>query len=164
MSEHFIVTLDQGHLRIYVERQSPEQFTPGLEQVEAMDFPAGRESYTDRDTDMAGRFSSSKHQGPATGAPGGNGVGRTGMSIDERLPMKNEMNRRRAQELAAEVEDFLSKRPNASWDFAAGPELHRAVLELLSPRVRQRLQRAVPKDLVNQRPSELRAQFAGAGR
>ena len=43
MSEHFIVTLDQGHLRIYVERQSPEQFTPGLEQVEAMDFPAGRE-------------------------------------------------------------------------------------------------------------------------
>lgn len=164
MSEHYIVTLDQGHLRIYAERRSPEQYTPGLEQVEAMDFPAGRESYTDRDADMAGRFSSSKHQGVAPGAPGGNGVGRTGMSIDERLPMKNEMNRRRAQELAAEVDHFLSSRADATWDFAAGPELHRAVLELLSPKVRQRLRRALPKDLVNQRPSELRAQFASAGR
>lgn len=162
MSEHYIVTLDQGHLRIYAERTSPEQLRPSLERVESMDFPAGREAYTDRDTDMAGRFQSSKHQGAAPGAPGGNGVGRTGMSIDERLPMKNEANRRRAEQLAQEVEHFLASRPGASWDFAAGPELHRAVLERLSPPVRQRLRRAVAKDLVNQATSELRAQFADA--
>lgn len=164
MSEHYIVTLDQGHLRIYAERKSLEQFTPGLEQVEAMDFPAGKESYTDRDTDMAGRFQSSKHQGPAPGAPGGNGVGRTGMSIDERLPMKNESDRRRAQQLAMEVEHFLTQHPNATWDFAAGPELHRAILEQLSAKSRQRLRRALPKDLVNQPPNDVRAHFANVGR
>lgn len=163
MSEHFIVALDQGHLRIYAERTSPGQYTPGLEAVESMDFPAGRESYTDRDTDVAGRFQSSKNQAAGSGAPGGN-VTRSGMSIDERLPMKNEANKRRASELASEVENFFARRPAATWDFAAGPELHRAVLEQLSPATRQRLRRAVPKDLVNQRPADLRAQFAGAGR
>ena len=164
MSEHYIVTLDQGHLRIYAERRGPDQFTPGLDQVEAMDFPAGRESYTDRDTDMAGRFQSSKHQGAGAGAPGGSGMGRAGMSIDERLPMKNEADRRRAQQLAMEVEHFLKQHPAATWDFAAGPELHRTILEQLSPGTRQRLRRALPKDLVNQKPSDVRAHFADAGR
>jgi hypothetical protein len=106
---------------------------------------------------MAGRFPG------ARGAQKG-GPAQPGMSIDERLPMKEEADRRRAQQLAAEVEHFFAQRPGASWDFAAGPELHRAVLEQLSPPTRQRLRRAVPKDLVNQNPAELREQFAGAGR
>src|SRR5947209_4206783 len=101
MSEHHIVAVDHGHLRIYAEQRQPGQTTPGLRQVEAMDFPAGKNSYVDRDTDMAGRFPSSKHQGPAPGAP----TGRTGMSIDERLPMQREESRRRAKEIAAEIED-----------------------------------------------------------
>jgi hypothetical protein len=154
MSDHYIVALDQGHLRIYLERRGPSQFTPGLEAVESKDFPAGREAYTDRDTDMAGRFQGS------SGRAGANGGSRGGMSIDERLPMKNETNKRRAEQLAAEVERFFAPRPDATWDFAAGPELHRAVLELLSPKTRQRLRRALPKDLVNQPPNALREQFA----
>jgi hypothetical protein len=157
MSEHYIVALDQGHLRIYAERASPAQFTPGLEQVEAMDFPLGKKAYNANDTGMAVRFPSSR--GPKKG-----GVAEAGMSIDERLPMKEEADRRRAQQLSAEVEHFLAQRPGASWDFAAGPELHRAVLEQLSPQTRRRLRRAVPKDLVNENPAELREQFAGIGR
>jgi hypothetical protein len=157
MSEHFIVTLDHGHLRIYAERQGPGQFAPSLEQVEAMDFPLGRQSYTDRDTDMAGRFGSSKQQGPGAGLP----TGRQGMSIDERLPMQREESRRRAKELAAEIDAFFGGRPDATWDFAAGPELNGTVLELISPAVRQRVRRSVAKDLVNQRVDEVRAHFAG---
>jgi hypothetical protein len=159
MSEHYIVTLDHGHLRIYAERIAPGQYTPGLEQVEAMDFPAGKHTYSDRDTDQAGRFAGSKNQSAGMGAPG-KGV-RAGMSIDERLPMQREENRRRAKELAAEIDQFFQRRPDASWDYAAGPELNGTVLEMLSPGVRQRVRRTVSKDLVNQRTDEVRAHFAG---
>lgn len=157
MSEHYIVTCDAGHLRIYAERNGPGQFTPTLQQVESMDFPAGRQSYTDRDTDMAGRHTSSRSQGP-----GGAGVpaGRTGMSIDERLPMKREEGRRRAKDLAAEIEHFFQQRPNATFDFAAGPDLNGVVIDALSPATRRRIKRSVAKDLVNQRLDELRAHFS----
>jgi hypothetical protein len=158
MREHYVITADNGHLRIFVERTSPGQRTPALDQIEAMDFPQGKKSYTDRDTDMAGRFSSSKHQGPGPGAP----TARTGMSIDERLPMQREESRRRAREIAAEIDSFLTQRREATWDFAAGPELNSAILELLSPAVRERVRRSILKDLVNQRGEEVRAHFAGA--
>jgi hypothetical protein len=59
MSEHYIVTADEGHLRIFMERNALEQKTPALDKIQALDFPAGKQSYTDRDTDMAGRFQSS---------------------------------------------------------------------------------------------------------
>lgn len=160
MNEHYIVTVDHGHLKIYQERHPPGQQSPALEQVEAMDFPQGKHSYTDRDTDMAGRFPGSKRQAPGPGNPGG-GLGRSGMSIDERLPMQREEDRRRAKELAAEIDAFLRTRANASWDFAAGPELNNAVLDLVSRDVRDRLRRSVSKDLVNQRVDEVRAHFAG---
>jgi hypothetical protein len=157
MSEHYIVAVDHGHLRIYAERHAPGQRTPGLESVEAMDFPQGRAAYADRDTDMAGRFASSKNQGSGAGAP----AGRHGMSIDERLPMQREESRRRAKEIAAEIDAFFQKRTSATWDFAAGPELNHAVLELIAPAHRRRLRRSVAKDLVNQRVEDMRAHFAG---
>ena len=159
MSEHYIVTLDHGHLRIYAERMPPGQYTPALQQVEAMDFPLGKHSPSDRDTDMAGRFPGAKKQSSGVGGPGK--VGPTGMSIDERLPMQREESRRRAKELAAEIDAFFRQRPEASWDFAAGPELNGTVLALISPGVRQRVRRTVAKDLVNQRVDEVRAHFAG---
>jgi hypothetical protein len=160
MNEHYIVAVDRGHLRIYAERTAPGQRTPGLQQVQAMDFPAGRHSYTDRDTDMAGRFPGAKRQSAAVGGPGN--VGHVGQSIDERLPMKREETRRRAKELAAEIDAFFQNRTDASWDFAAGHELNGTILELISPVVRQRLRRTVAKDIVNQRVDEVRAHFAGA--
>ena len=157
MREHYVVTADHGHLRIYVERNAPGQRAPALDQVEALDFPPGKKGYADRDTDMAGRFASSKHQTSAPGSP----MARTGMSIDERLPMQREESRRRAKELAAEIDGFFRQRRDATWDFAAGPELNSTVLELLSPAVRQRIRRSLAKDLVNQRGDEVRAHFAG---
>ena len=158
MREHYVVTADHGHLRIYVERNAPGQRSPALDQVEAMDFPKGKRSYADRETDMAGRFASSKHKMPAPGNP----AARNGMSIDERLPMQREESRRRAKEIAGEVDAFFQQRPDATWDFAAGPDLNGTLLELLSPAVRQRMRRSLAKDLVNQRGDDVRAHFAGA--
>jgi hypothetical protein len=155
MSDQYFVTADHGHLRIYRERLEPGQYTPGIEQVEGLDFPAGRASYTDREADQAGRYSSSKTQGPGPGIP----MGRQGMSIDERLPMQREEERRLTRQIASEIDRFFQSRPEASWDFAAGPEINRAIVELLSPAVRKRMRRSIAKDLVNQRSDELRAHF-----
>lgn len=148
MNEHFIVTLDRGHLRIYAEHREPGQ-TPRLEIVEAMDFPQGKQAYTDRQSDQAGRF------------PGSKGLA-GGMSIDERLPMKREEERRNVGVLADELETFLQSRPGSTWDFAAAPELSNAVIEALSIETRRRLKRTLAKDLVNQTSEDVRAHFAGA--
>lgn len=157
MSEHYVVTANQGHLRIFHRRQPPAQSTPAFDPVQAFDFPAGVGSYTDRDTDMAGRFQGSRQQGIAPGAP----AARAGMSIDERLPMQREEQRRRVREIAESVDAFLAPRPNATWDFAAGPELHNAVLEAVAPKTRQQLRRSVAKDLVHQPQTDFPAHFAG---
>lgn len=150
MNDHFIVTLDRGHLRIYAEAKSPGQ-APRLEIVEAMDFPEGLKSYTDRDTDQARRF-------PGAGGRAG------GMSVDERRPMQEEMERRSVKMLAEELDTFLQNRPKATWDFAAAASLYNSVIEELSIHTRRRLKRAVSKDLVNQNSEEVRSHFAVAGR
>jgi len=155
MNEHYVVALDRGHLRIFSETSATGRDLPRLELVEAMDFPGGMNNYTAHDTDMAGRFPGSK--GRAT-------KGRsTGMSIDERLPMKREEGRRSARLIAAEVDAFFQSRPTATWDLAAAPALYNVVIEQLSPDTRRRLKRALSKDLVNQTPEDVKTQFAAAG-
>lgn len=155
MKPHYIVIADQAHLRIFTERSAAGQSTPTLEEVFAMDFSEARQSYTDNDTDMAGRFQNSKHQMRAQGAPGA----RTGMSIDERLPLQRETERRHLDDVSREIATFLSLRPEASWDFAAGPTSHNAILERMPPTIRTRLRSSLPKDLVNQPVTELRERF-----
>ncbi|MCR6655939.1 MAG: host attachment protein [Opitutus sp.] len=156
MSEHYIVTADKGHVRIFRRRQEPGQSQPAFEEVRAMDFPAGVRSYTAHDSDMAGRFQGSKHQTTAPGSP----AARTGMSIDERLPMKNEEDRRSVERVASVIESFMGVQQDATWDFAAAQAVHNLVLEKLSAPVKQRLQQSVAKDLVNQPPQELASHFA----
>jgi hypothetical protein len=165
MSTHFFVAADHAHLRIFRQRQEPGQREVDLDEVQAMDFPAGRQSYTARDTSMAGRFQSSKHQSRAPGAPGGLEAGRSGMSIDERLPMQREEERRRARDLAEELNAFFAGQKDATWDLAIAPAMHHAVVELLSPKARDQLRRVIGKDLVNQGADAIRAHFtAGAAR
>lgn len=163
MSDHYFIVADHGHLKIFRVAQDTGQREPSLSQVGGMDFPAGRQSYTDGQAAMAGRFQSSKHQAAAPGAPGP-GPGRTGMSIDERLPMKREEERRRTRDVAEGIEAFFSGKREATWDFACAPDFHRAVVEHLSGPLRQRLRRTITKDLVNQPNDQLRAHFTEAGR
>lgn len=159
MSSHYVIVADQGHLRFFLQTQAPEQMNPSLREVESLDFPMGVKSYAESDTDMAGRFQSSKHQAPAPGAP----AARTGMSIDERLPMHREIDRRRNEEVAERINAFLRNQPDATWDFAAPAELHTGFLEYVSPEARQRLRRVVPKDLVHQPVNTLLQHFEAQG-
>jgi hypothetical protein len=158
MDSHYIVIADHGHLKIFKEYSEPGQSTPGLDEVYVMDFPHGRLSYVDSDTDMAGRFQGSKQQGRGSGTP----TSRTGMSIDERMPMEREADRRQTEDVAAAIEAFLSGQPTASWDFAAGPTGHNAILAHLSPQIRSRLRSSISKNLVNQPRAELLSHFRHA--
>jgi hypothetical protein len=108
----------------------------------------GRQAPSDNDTDQQGRFP-------------GNG---NGQSIDERLPMKNEKERRLAKTVAAGLEGFLKLHPRATWDFAAGPALHHAVLDQLDASVRRRMLRAELKELARAAPAELLTHFPIATR
>ncbi len=153
--EHYVIALDQGHLRIYAERRDPNQHKPGLELAASMDFPDGKRPYFAHDTSPQGRF-------PGAGENGGSR--QPGMSIDERLPMKEEAKTRMAKLLAAEIEKFLVAHPGGSWDFAAAPEIHRAVLDRLSSATRLRLRRELAKDLVKHKAADLVAQFAESER
>lgn len=155
MNNHYIIVADHGHLRIYEQRMNLGQRTPGLTEVQSLDFPHGRASYTARDTDQAGRFQSSAHQSRGPGAP----TSRTGMSVDERLPMQREVDRRANDDIAESIQKFLAGTPDATWDFAAGVEVHNRVLEQLSPAVRTRLRKSVSKDIVNQPASQLLTHF-----
>ena len=155
MNSHYFVIADHSRIRILTERTQVGQTTPGLEEVFAMDFAQGRASYTDNDTDMAGRFQGSKQQGASPGSP----TARTGMSIDERLPMQREAHRRAVSEIAGAIDSFLELRPESSWDFAAGPSMHNAVLERLPSSIRSRLRSSLAKDLVKQPLSERRERF-----
>jgi hypothetical protein len=144
-AERFIAVLDRAHLRIYRVTDGDQSRRTHFELAESFDLPAGLQHYTDADTDQAGRF----------GARGGP----AGASIDERLPMKNEQKHRLAKELAKHLQQFLETRPQATWDYAAGPALHGAVLDRLSGDVRSRLDRALAKELVSHTPAELEAHF-----
>lgn len=136
---HFIVVLGRGHLRIYRVGESGRSIQ--FELATSFELEANRQ----RDTDQAGRFT-------ARGGP-------MGGSSAERLPMQAEHERRLATELAGHVTRFLGEHAGASWDYAAGPALHHAVLERLPPPVRARLNRALAKELVHQSPAELRLHF-----
>lgn len=160
MSDHYVIVADQGHLRFFVQTQAPEQMRPSLREVEALDFPLGVKSYAENDTDVAGRFQSSRSQASAAGAP----TQRTGMSIDERLPMHREIDRRRNEEISRRIDAFLKERSEATWDFAAPAELERSFLEGVSSAARARLQRVVPKDLVHQSVSSLLDHFSAQTR
>jgi len=155
MSEHYLVIADHGHLRIFEQRLVAGQSTPGLTEVQAVDFPHGKASYTADSSDMAGRFQSSRQQGQGPGAP----AVRAGMSIDERLPMQREEDRREIKDLVKQIESFFLKRPGATWDFAATPSAYNAVLRCLHPALKSRIRRSLPKDLVHQPVSELIGHF-----
>ena len=144
-AERFIAVLDRAHLRVYRVTDGDQTRRAHFELAESFDLPAGLQHYTDADSDQAGRF----------GARGGP----AGASIDERLPMKNEQKHRLAKELAKHLQQFLQSHPHATWDYAAGPALHGAVLDRLSKDVRSRLDRALPKELVSHTPAELEAHF-----
>ncbi|MBI2511449.1 MAG: host attachment protein [Opitutae bacterium] len=144
MIPRLVAVLNRASLRLFREDQPTGALGPHFTLIEAADFPEGHQPYTGNDSDFAGRFS----RGTGNGA-----------SIDERLPMQEEYERRNIAEIARELSRFLARHPGLAWDYAAGPGLHHAVLERLPAEQRARLDRAEIKDLTKIAPQELARHF-----
>lgn len=144
--EHFLVLVNMKHVRIYDDavRGNPQL-------VEAFEPEIGQGGYTDQDSDQAGRFGNG-------GGRGGRNV--RGGSIDERLPMLEEQQRRVAKEAAAVITRHLKAHPNANWSYAAGPTLHSLVLKELHKDLLARKDHDIQKDLLNMPLPELVGHFA----
>lgn len=145
-ADRYVILADRSHLKVYQESALPTQQTPTMTLINAVDFPSGRADYTDRESDKASQFPRSKV------APGGG-------SNDERLPMQRERDERIAEEIAMRIENFLAKHPETSWVYAAGPDMHRPILQRIHSRFLKRLQGSVQKDLANLPPAELLEHF-----
>lgn len=144
MIPRLIAVLNRASLRLFREDRPAGAFGPHFALVEAADFPEGHERSAGNESDFAGRFSRGK---------------RHGASIDERLPMQEEHERRNIAEIARELSRFLARHPGLAWDYAAGPSLHRAVRERLPAEQRGRLDRTEIKDLTKVPPQELARHF-----
>jgi hypothetical protein len=80
-------------------------------------------------------------------------------SAEELLPLQAKQDQQLAAEYAGHLERFLRRHEGATWDYAAGPALHRAVLDRLPDAVQKRLNRALPQELAGRTPAELEAHF-----
>lgn len=148
--------MNPRHILLAAERQfrvvridfEPGQLTPTFTELQSLEFLEARGSYSDRDTDQAGRFPNH-----------GRNPMSAGQSIDERLPMKNEEHRRAVDWVAGCIETFVMAHPDESWLFAAGPTLHNPVLESLRPSTRETLSESVQKNLIHVPAQELAGHF-----
>lgn len=141
-----MVLADRAALHILAEEHPPGQRTAILRALYHEVFPLGRESYFARDTGPQGRFPHNRRQG--------------GQSIDERLPMQQEQERRLIRQIGRALATFLRHRPDATWDFAAAAPLQNALLDQLEPALLDRLRRVVPKELTHQPVESLAGHFA----
>lgn len=147
-AEHFVILADRAGVHILAEDHPPGQRTATLRILQHQVFPLGHEGYADRDSAPQGRFPHSPRRG--------------GMSIDERLPMQQEQERRLIDLIGRTIAGFLRQHPAATWDFAAGAPLHRALLDQLAPDMRRRLRRLLPKELTGQPVESLAGHLATA--
>jgi hypothetical protein len=149
LTETLFVVVDRGHFRAYLEEIPLKPGgTPATRLIEALDLLQGHEYERDRVTDPAGRFGNRTHVGGGEGA-----------SIDERLPEKEELERRTVGDLVGRIEDLLTRHRYATWFLAAPPALCHPILEKLSSAVRERLRRSIAKDLTKFPAHELRGHF-----
>lgn len=145
MAPHYIITVSEGRFRALERFARPGHLTPTMREVASHDFIPVGTAYAAREASRAAQF------------PGGGlNINRP---IDEQSAIQVEEHRRTVDWLADQIENFLLVRPGQAWAFAAGPNLHDAVLERVRPSVRGSLVESVQKNLALAPPSELAVNF-----
>ncbi len=158
MKPHYIAVADQAHLRIFEEHREIGQMTPGLDEVYALDFPQAKGGHITDVTHFPGHSQDTEQEDFSPGES----TDDAGMAIGAHPPLRRGMGRRNLDDIADALGAFLVSHPEASWDFAAGPSAHNAILERLPAGLHDRLRRSLPKDLVKQPTDGLLARFVRA--
>jgi hypothetical protein len=142
-----VIAADRGSLKAYQVNETPTR-GPSLKLIQAFDVTAAHGKMIDKVTDLAGRFavtdSAGSHRGTA--------------SIAE-SKLENETDRRINKELADQIAKIINESGKEGWAFAAAPEIHSAIVDLLPGRVRDRIVEHVKSDLVKVEPAKLPNHF-----
>ena len=143
-----IIVTDRGGLKAYRVTETPTR-GPSLQLVQAFNITDAHGRLVDKVSDLAGRF-------PVTnGAGTHHGAG----SIAERTQIATEMDRRIHKELADQITKIVSLDRKGGWSFAAPPEIHGAIVDLLPAAVRDRIVEHLKSDLVKVEPAKLVSRF-----
>jgi hypothetical protein len=142
-----VITADRGSLKAYQVNATPTR-GPSLQLVQAFDITDAHSRLIDKVTDFAGRFPVTEMAGPHHGAA----------SIGE-SKLQTETERRINKELADQIAKIINGNGGKGWSFAAAPEIHTAIVDLLPDRVRSRIVEHVKSDLVKVEPAKLPNHF-----
>ena len=142
-----VITADRGSLKAYQVNETPTR-GPSLKLIQAFDMTEAHGRFLDKLTDQAGRFAVTESAGSHRGAA----------SIAE-SKLENETERRINKELADQIAKIINGSGKEGWAFAAAPEIHSAIVDLLPGRVRDRIVEHVKSDLVKVEPVKLPNHF-----
>jgi len=140
-----IIVTDRGSLKAYQVNETPTR-GPSLQLVQAFNITDAHGKLVDKVTDFAGRYS-------ADGAGA-----HPGASIAE-TKLENETDRRIYKQLADQIVKIVNSDGVQGWSFAAAPDIHKAIVDLLPARVRDRIVEHVKSDLVKIEPAKLHTHF-----
>src|SRR6202171_3594950 len=140
-----VVVADRGSLKAYRVDDTPTR-GPSLRLVQAFNVTDAHGRLIDKVTDFAGRY-----------AADGAGA-HPGASIAE-TKLENETDRRIYKQLADQISKIVKGYGVKGWSFAAAPDIHKAIVDLLPARVRDRIVENVKSDLVKIEPGELHTQL-----
>jgi len=143
-----IIVTDRGSLKAYRVNETPTR-GPSLQLVQAFNITDAHGRLVDKVSDLAGRFPVTNSAGAHHGAA----------SIAERTQLAMETDRRIQKELADQIVKIVAGNGKEGWSFAAPPEIHSAIVNLLPPAVRNRIVEHVKSDLVKTEPAKLPAHF-----
>ena len=142
-----LITADRGSLKAYQVNETPTR-GPSLKLIQAFDITDAHGKLVDKVSDLAGRFAVTDSAGSHRGAA----------SIAE-SKLETETDRRINKELADQIAKIINQSGKEGWAFAASPEIHSAIVDLLPDRVRNRIVEHVKSDLVKVEPAKLHNHF-----
>jgi hypothetical protein len=142
-----VIVVDRGSLKAYRVNETPTR-GPSLQLIQAFNLTDAHGRFVDKVTDLAGRFPVSDGSG-----------GRHANSIAERTQLETETDRRIHKQLADQIVKVVSDTGKEGWSFAAPPEIHAAIVDLLPPAVRDLIIEHVKSDLVKTEPVKLISHF-----
>jgi len=145
-----VLAANLGHLKAFRVAETPTRGRK-LELIEDMEFPEAHGHFLDKVTDMAGRFPVSEGAGPGLA-----------MSNGEALTAELEIQRRLVKLIAQRIATILNSERPEYWHFAANLAVHQAILNELTPELRERVVRHVHADLTKVPASEVLAHFTPA--
>lgn len=151
MKSSFLIVTDRGNFKAYRVEKAPEGRPPRVTLVQAFSMTDAHLKITDRDTDMAGRFSD--------GSALTHSQGRQQNSTAERH-LDLETDRRLIREIAGHVTEVLEQHQPEAWSFAAPSTIHEAVLKQLDGKLLRHLGEQVTADLVKIEPAKLLSHFS----